>query len=653
MDITLAGSGVTYIPDDDQLARVSLEFAAFDGEVGTGQLPIQDSAAALTVVTGRQAKVLEQGTVLTDGFVIDLDRARGPEPASTAREYAVSIMDANALLTGFRLEWNRGSETDYARVIAFAAAYLPSADTAFVLNASTATMPKKRYSSGDGASELIMDLVEFTGKTMFVHDKANGTGRCLHYHVITTGHACGLTITDANGVADGITSFKPQQPIRQRTSVDLINDVKGRDQSNRTFIAKDATSITAHDADGLRHQAIVDFEAVSQADLDAKTNAILASQKNDLDTYTCAIGPLDNNALALIRVGDIIPVTSSVMGLVGNNQRIAHMTLTPYAVGGPPSPGLWNAYLELGNPIRRRARVKAGPGLGRIIPPPPPFDPGVGCNDVTLIGAWVHDTGSSSNDTASVSDTTGSFAETANATMSSRWHKTVSPGTKPYEIHSYWVLNNVSASVGGAQVFMYINNPPGTDETYASFHVGSDTGIPIVYQWIASFRGAADIDYGAQSAGPFNVELAIRVAAGGQMSCRVACNGITDTGWVPQTGVGSNLSVVYIVARTDSAGVFPYSIGLVGFTITESSPGCAPEIGQGIVPEVVGTGNSSTVLFNTDFPYQPGTLIVWVNGIREFNVTETSPSTGGFTFASPPFTGEIIEVQYVAAGSGL
>ncbi len=359
MQVTLAGSAYPYKPSDDELSRTSIEFAAFDGEVGNGILPILDRLSNYNVFTGRQALIEEGAVLLSDGFMLDQDRVRGFSPA-VAREYQFGLADANALLDGFRLNQRRPSETDYERVIFFAGAIGPSWDTTWVLNSNTVTMPGKRY-YGDGGwtAELIPDLVSYTGKTLFLHDKADGSGRCLHYHILTTGHTCGLEISDVIDESLGsATTFFPQQPQRTRTSIDLRNNVKGVDQAGRVSVASDSTSITDHDADGLYHQVQLDLEASSQSDLDQQTAAFLASQKDDLDTYTCSIGPLDEDALALIRVGDIITVTSTVMGLSASPKRISHMTLTPLIGEGSRSKvRWWMAALEMGAPIRRRARV--------------------------------------------------------------------------------------------------------------------------------------------------------------------------------------------------------------------------------------------------------------------------------------------------------
>lgn len=389
MDVTIAGSLTSFTPNNDELSGINLEFAAFDGETAFGQFPMPDPSAAISVNDGRQFKLVEIATLITDGFVVDQDRVRGPEPASTAREHQFSVMDANALLDGFRVQRTRPAETDRARVLAFAALDGPTWDTTWVLNESTVTMPAKTY-AGDGGwtGELIPDLVDYTGKVLFLHDKALGGTRCLHYHNLTSGHTSGLIISDTP-TADGITTFAPGNPTRQQTGIDIRNDIYGTDQSGRTSTASDATSITNHNADGLLHQELVQFDTVSQADLDAQVAARLFNNKEAWITYGCTIGPLDATALSKIRVGDLITVTSSVMGLTSSAKRIAHMTLKVFTgKGGQPAPGLYDAVLELNMPKRRRARGKAG--LVKAVIPPggvpgssdccPPFD-GIGTPD--------------------------------------------------------------------------------------------------------------------------------------------------------------------------------------------------------------------------------------------------------------------------------
>ena len=142
MDITIAGSATSFTPNNDQLGGINIELQAFDGGVGYGQFPVDDPTGAISANTGRAFRVDEIGTRLIDGFIIDRDRTRGLTPAGSAVVQSFSVADPNALLDGFRISNRvRGSETDYARVIAFAAADVSCFATPWVLDASTVPWP--------------------------------------------------------------------------------------------------------------------------------------------------------------------------------------------------------------------------------------------------------------------------------------------------------------------------------------------------------------------------------------------------------------------------------------------------------------------------------------------------------------------------------
>lgn len=55
--------------------------------------------------------------------------------------------------------------------------------------------------------------------------------------------------------------------------------------------------------------------------------------------------------------------------------------------------------------------------------------------------------------------------------------------------------------------------------------------------------------------------------------------------------------------------------------------------------------DGSTVVFTTPDDYATATLTVYLNGLEEYYVSETSANT--FTFDTAPLTGDTIEVSYV------
>lgn len=70
-----------------------------------------------------------------------------------------------------------------------------------------------------------------------------------------------------------------------------------------------------------------------------------------------------------------------------------------------------------------------------------------------------------------------------------------------------------------------------------------------------------------------------------------------------------------------------------------------------------GTVNGTNTAFTTVRPYIPGTLEVFINGIKQARVThfaETTPTTGIFTMGDAPLTGDniIVNYQFVASVTG-
>jgi hypothetical protein len=614
MDVKLAGSSITYRPDDDQLGGLSLEFAAFDGEVGIGQVPVPDPTAAISVLDGRAVRISEGSVRLTDGWIVDQDRERGPMPAATARLHTFSVQDANALLDGFRVARTRSSETDVARVLAFAAADGSAWDTTWVLVSSTVTLPAKTYDSDGGWSELISDVVESTGKTLFLHDKAAG-GRCLHYHGLTSGHGCGLSISDQQRGGLAATVFAPIEPRRQRTSIDLRNDVLGRDQSGRTSTATDSTSISQHDADGLKHQSLQQFDAVSQADLDVKTAAFLASQKDERDTWTCQIGPLGETELGLIRVGDIITVTSSVMGLTASAQRIAHMTLQPATgEGGRVAEGLWFAALELGAPVRRRNRRGTN---AIVIPTDEPWT----CIPTDYTVSNIDGTANSYEISCKIQN----LGLTCGSNVTGDHFLDYGYKMHLYAGATYRVGYSIQYSASANHLVAFLSN--GIESSQAQFHAGStcpsqiatDPPVNAVLSGTGlwSTVGYYPVDYVAPRTADYWVGLDSVFFS--------FCNS-WDSWVVCQTHYLSGPDPRF-----------------------ESLPPCsngAPRINQRVRYTDV-TGDGTTTAFDTDWAYIPGSLHVWINGLDWTpEINEDDPGTGDYTLDYPVPLGATSIVEY-------
>lgn len=704
MDVTIAGTSVSQSPTDDQLSRISIQLVAFDGTVGVGSYPIDDAAGTHDFKGDREFVVTENGTYLVDGFLTDQTRERGSQPAAPHRETVYTVLDPNALLYGFRVVRSRASETDVARVLAFAAADLPSFDTTWVLNSNTSTMTAKKYDTGEGWTDLITDTKELTGKTLFVHDKPTG-GRCLHYHRLTSGHTCGLVISDVASAVNGVTTFAPQKPTRERSPADLINDLKVRDQAGRLYSTTDATSITDHDADGMRHENLVDVEAGSQAELTAKGTQILADSKDERFTYTCSIGPLDWAALLHIRVGDLITTTSAVMGLTATAERIAHMTLTPFTgKEGRPTPGLWNAELELGAPIRtgRRRRSSANntgkPGLPAVDPTLIDFtgvsplerqrsstsglfkpvvswlvvDAQVGTDEVgNATGVYEFDPGFVGE---------AKWAADGSGTLAGPWWDTVyreyyvarwewgDPGIEPAPTHARvhgvvrvadqyytngdplgWVIRRVDAHVVAGTPPTSLNaGPSGSGSVLASGSI-VPTSAGDIAVGVGTYAEAA-FDFVVEVAGQTDLTMSFSWAPGDTtFNARrfLPLPLVYGTQFfypdIPKGWVIGLGAINWGAPDGDvtiDSGFYVDLHSLGQLTITRS------EIGR-VEAERTTDGDGASTSFPTLLPYVAGTLRVTVNGVDNTDdITETDPDGREFTFTDPPLTGAEIYVAY-------
>jgi hypothetical protein len=681
--VTIAGADVSRYYNGDQFGRTSVQLSAFDLEVGLGTVVIPEIAGTDAFVTGRQCMVEQGTTVLVDGFLASDDRGRlETEPTKPRREWTMSLEDANAITSNIRaIDWTRSSETCTARILARIAADGFSVDTTWVQSTS-ATLPAKKYKTGDIWSELATDAIERTGWTLFVHDKAAG-GRCFHFHSLTTGHACGLSITDVMGAWDNVTSFVPISPRRIRDPADLRSDIILEDQNGRTAHVTDSTSIAAHDADGRRHQEYVQVDADSQADLDVQAARMLLDRKDDITTYECTIGPLDETALGSIRVGDMMTVTSQVFGLTASSQRIANMTLTPLG------PTLWTATLELSRPVRHGNKIPGmdggrdggGTGGGGNSDPALSRD----CNDCPPVAGETlqcffdgYDTGwfitDHINDTTSLTSTSllTNVANPATAGGPSvDVTNIVSPGT------SYYAALHQPLTLSLAFHLSRPSEVTGThDHATAAIGIGgqfngsfgatawweSDGGTPVTLgTFLETTLNRPGFPLHQQNTSWVNTGFAgdgfltVTVGPGG---CTASFDGhtLSDSGFAIDTETGYIAPGVSLFAnRTPVVGAtYSMSAGLLDIRSSGTEPWCtgtpAVTSGQAVTNEPATSGDGTTTTFSTQHPYMPGSLFVKVNGVNwTGDIASQDPTTGSFTFTHAPKAGADIVVDYRAA----
>jgi hypothetical protein len=673
--VTIAGADVSRYYNGDQFGRTSVQLSAFDLEVGLGTVVIPEIAGTDAFVTGRQCMVEQGTTVLVDGFLASDDRGRlETEPTKPRREWTMSLEDANAITSNIRaIDWTRSSETCTARILARISADGLSVDTTWVQSTS-ATLPAKKYKTGDIWSELATDAIERTGWTLFVHDKAAG-GRCFHFHSLTTGHACGLSITDVMGAWDNVTSFVPINPRRIRDPADLRSDLILEDQNGRTAHVTDSTSIAAHDADGRRHQEYVQVDADSQADLDLQAARMLLDRKDDITTYECTIGPLDETALGSIRVGDMMTVTSQVFGLTASSQRIANMTLTPLG------PTLWTATLELSRPVRHGNKIPGmdggrdggGTGGGGNSDPalkpcddcPPVAGEPIQCFFTPYSTDWFET--EDINNTHSLTSTSLAF-NSADGNGGG-----ISVGDPVSSSNPYYSGLRQSLTLNLAFTMSRPDDTLGTHDLIAA-------GIGVTVQFAGTFSAQAWWEWDPDPVDPQPPGFCTYLQSGstitpknfatafdgnGSLTITVSAAGCTasfDGHSISKPGLAIESAAGFIepgVGFQWGFGTIPHSgsAGLLDIRNTGTEAWCtggtpAPTSGQAVTNEPAPSGDGTTTTFSTQHPFMPGSLkSVTVNGIDWTNdIVSQDPTTGSFTFSHPPkVNADIVVGEYRAA----
>jgi hypothetical protein len=120
-------------------------------------------------------------------------------------------------------------------------------------------------------------------------------------------------------------------------------------------------------------------------------------------------------------------------------------------------------------------------------------------------------------------------------------------------------------------------------------------------------------------------------------------NGVRQT-----PGAGNDYTVAGVAVTMAVAPLAGTSL-LADYATSTSQFTAPTTVGIRTNESVTGTINSTNKVFTTTVAYMPGTLEVWVNGLKQTPVThyvETTPTSGIFTFDDAPLTGDNIMVNY-------
>jgi hypothetical protein len=664
MNVTVDGDDLSGRYQPSELEAISIRFEADRGEVGVGTLVLPDPDGTLEHYAGQQLLLEVGATTVLDGFVGATRRDRGGTIGGRLVHYH-SLLDDNALLNGHVAAWTRPEELDWERMEAFVDHFLGhlTLDTTWLLHTNAQTVPGKKYLTEALFQELQDDLEKATGKTMFIEH------RRFHWHLPTEGIISDMAIV-ATG-EDRIDTFaldSATPPNRSKDPGELGVKVYARNDAGDSRAATDGVAQGRHDGAGLRHERLVEEPDASPTYLQSIANVTLTRVKAERITYEGTIGPLTAEQLERIPVGCLINVTDDVWGLTESTQRIAAMTVTY------KHPDQFMASLELGYPIRLWSKPP------KTSPPPvqPPAYVAPPCASLNL-DAYV-DTfpdGPVENDY---------FASTGSG--AGEWDTGEGTWTLTYTTGDADAGDPVTIGQDAGRVYCKLPVDNGVGSYVHAALVGYDDiwqnvafRVDMVFDWDSTNMGDGGFPFGFAGDGPFvqlgqdyvfypftslngidNGEVLTSPTRmiwecdpdGGEQRVKFfdAADPVPSTWDIVDNTITAFPSDMEIqVARGDALGTGEVEFGIRSFTLEPIDPcdDAGPLAGQERGPELAFVGDTAQDAGITNYPYMPGSLKVWLDGLRTFDFDETDPTTGDFTLDTPPGTGVNVRVEYKGA----
>lgn len=357
--------------DNHQLASINLPTATADATVAVGSMTVPGDPG--WVAGDRITFKDDLGNLLWSGYVMSHGRDRNLA-SPTEVETTWQLFDVNRQLIGRKVvDWVRPEETSLERLLAWIAAFTPPTgplaidlDLTYIYGFGGVTLPAKTY-TGDGITDLLADLILYTGYTIFLVASQTENRFQFHYSqpavpLVTAG----LTVTDVAASIDEVDVWGLTQPHAAYEAADMKNDVTGQN-GTQEYASTNPTSISSHNAGGLFFQQVVQY-SVDFVDLQLLVNNILnpvTGAGEEKPTYTFAIENLTGTDVIRVPPGSAILITSGVLGISGVRYPITHHTLSVSKdQNGTPIPGFWDVALEVSSQLRHPSAVLGYGGQG-------------------------------------------------------------------------------------------------------------------------------------------------------------------------------------------------------------------------------------------------------------------------------------------------
>lgn len=649
------------------------------GEVAFSTIPVDDSAFALNIQAFRNFYMNENTATpsrVYSGFIQDRDYERADSLlVGGQRRITVSIMDLNSML-GFAIishstfHYNRPAETDITRLNWLLAQVIPNVrDNGLIDTANPVTMTATDY-TGQFAIDVMKDMAARSGKNFFVYADPTTNQSSLAYFKSTNTSLFNSTLSISNVLSDLSSTCLAPFNTKLNSDPSLVYDGVFMPYTGGSVYVKVAGRVLSRDVAAPQANTSSRVKALELA------NKMLENSENEYQTVTCTIR-IPAAQVNLLAAGMRVNArfTHFQSWETGQYVRVLERTVAQDEL----SDDFYNVTVKIGHPVEVNFITGASPDNTRVWPSQqPPFQTGAGAAFTYVQSAKTADNSDTSpTATYAVAPTTGNLliatllAQQAGsgspapsdftATFPTGWNLATGPvGTSANgRLNAMWV----------AYKFATAGEPSTVAPTISLSGVSPQNG----FIDLAEYSGPTAIEIAASSNGALSGPLATATIPSvtplaGLPTLLIALVGndpgystTYSAGWTVRqqslhAGPRQNVALVDQIIASASGSYTGTATGNVGDpseywyipVVAFASSGGEPAIGQSVVPETA-TADGVRVIYTTNYPYQPGSLVVKVNGNILAGVTETSPTTGVFTLPAAPASGSIITWTYSVA----
>jgi hypothetical protein len=376
-------SPIENLTDETIWERTEFGLRAWRGESTGTTVALRDETGSIGNEDGAGVRILPRNVwklivgsnILWRGRLATWSVTRGEQKADKAREFSMYLEDNNIDLRGVVVHgWARPAETDVARIQGLIAEYLsgnPSPtrniNGSNLVNAgsNTVSLPAETYNQTT-TDQVIADIALAANKTYYLlpprTTSDTTTGVLVYDGNDAVIERCPFRITDRESEVRASPNhyFFPiwnVGPAAEFNGQELLSGVwlfYGQDSDSYYHASKPIIA----NRRAWYEEVVFDSDIVNAQEAERKAEAILSFRQNADRTVNVTIGPLGDEHIGSIRVGQTIAIKArAVVGAEDGylDLKIGQLKITS------PLPHTWFAHLQLDRPHRMGPYGKGSP----------------------------------------------------------------------------------------------------------------------------------------------------------------------------------------------------------------------------------------------------------------------------------------------------